>query len=345
MKKLYIRVDGNRILGLGHIMRCMSIADAYVESGGQCEFISADKDVLTIVAEKGYRANIIIGQWNNLQYEINIMLDFIKSHNVELLLVDSYYVNEEYFQTLHKYTTIGYLTGKCDKCYDIDALINYTIGSERLNYKSIYADTKTKIFTGVKYTPLRKQFDVTPCFSNIVENILVTTGGTDAGGISLKLLEEIQKRVPDLLKCNWHIVIGKFYSLEIKNKLKSYSYKNRNIILYENVKDMAELMKKCDIAVSATGTTIYELCACGVPSIAFAFVDNQINGLYEFSKEGLVFSAGDIREDMHRSICMIMDYIIDLKKDKLLRKMQSKKMKNFIDGRGAWRLAEVLQTL
>lgn len=345
MKKLYIRVDGNKTLGLGHVMRCMSIADAYVALGGECEFVSADADVLPIVGERNYDASVIDGKWDNLQNEIDIMIQYIKCCDVKLLLVDSYFANEKYFEELHKYVRLVYLSANIDRCYDIDVLINYTLGSQKVNYNKIYKGTEVKILCGVQYTPLRKQFQCTYHLGDSVENIFLTTGGTDADGIILKLFETIEKNTPDLLTLNWHIVVGKFYSVNTKNKLRRYCDIYKNIFLYENVKDMSKLMRKCDIAISAAGSTIYELCACGVPTVAFSFVDNQVKGLYEFSKDGLVLSVGDIREDVQKSINMIIKYITNLKEDITLRKIQAKKMKMFIDGKGAMRIAEELRKL
>lgn len=345
MKKLYIRADGNEILGLGHMMRCMSIAEAYTDMGGECEFLVADAKSAKIAAERGFKATVLFGKWDDLQYELQNIKRVIELLKVELLLVDSYYANENYFKELHGRTKLIYLTGKSDTCYCVDALINYTIGSDKAGYESLYQNTDTRLLIGVSYAPLRKQFEEVCTSVKGVKDILLTTGGTDGMGIAVTLLDTIQKRKTKLWKCNWHIVVGKFYSDEVKERLNEYSSNYENIRLYENVSEMAELMKQCNLAVSAAGSTIYELCACGVPTIAFSFVDNQVKQLLEFAKEEYVYSAGDIRVGKQACADSMIRFLNMLISDCELRKHQSKKVRMLVDGKGAKRLAKVLQTL
>ena len=62
-------------------------------------------------------------------------------------------------------------------------------------------------------------------------------------------------------------------------------------------------MKKVDVAISAGGTTLYELCACGTPTISYSFADNQLNNVKQFDEDGIIPYAGDVRyEDISLSI-------------------------------------------
>ena len=115
----------------------------------------------------------------------------------------------------------------------------------------------------------------------------------------------------------------------------------QNIIVHKDVKDMLSLMCSCDIAVSAAGSTLYELCACGVPTITYVLADNQINGEKSFVESGSMISIGDIRTDKMYCNKMI-DQIINLSRDYDLRKVISKKQGMITDGCGADRLADLL---
>ena len=61
------------------------------------------------------------------------------------------------------------------------------------------------------------------------------------------------------------------------------------------MKDMAGLMRACDLAVSAAGTTLYELCAAGVPSVSFTMADNQLPCARDMERFAGVLCAGDVR--------------------------------------------------
>lgn len=344
MRTLYIRADGNKVLGTGHIMRCLSIAEAYKEIGGECKFIVADKEAAEFVISKGYLVHTLHTDWKKLDVEIEQVIEYICKEKVEILLIDSYYASELYFKKLRKFTKLIYLTSKKDVAYDVDAVINYTVGAERETYETLYGEKDTMLLIGPQYAPLRKQFDIQHLFKEDFTDVMIATGGTDANGFSYKLIEKVIKS-HDLMKYQWHIIIGAFYSDLVKQQLEAISFKYANVFLYYDVSNMEDIMSRCNVAVSATGSTIYELCACGVPTIAFSFVDNQIDSLMEFSKRKYVCSVGDLRDGEAESINMITKCINKLIKDIELRRSISQKIQKCIDGKGASRLARELTLL
>ncbi|MBQ8878073.1 MAG: hypothetical protein IJ029_05040, partial [Lachnospiraceae bacterium] len=86
---------------------------------------------------------------------------------------------------------------------------------------------------------------------------------------------------------------------------KEYSF----IKPYENITDMAALMSTCDLAVSAAGTTLYELCALGVPAISFTMADNQLVAAKAFDEAGAIPCAGDIRREKAQVMNKVFDFI------------------------------------
>ena len=117
--------------------------------------------------------------------------------------------------------------------------------------------------------------------------------------------------------------------------------KYHNLILYQNVTNMSELMRKCDVAISASGTTLYELSACGIPTICYILEDNQINGAESFEAEGIMVNAGDIRiqPDFFESVLYRLRELRDNYTQRIkMHEMSQKK----IDGSGAIRLAQCL---
>jgi len=179
-------------------------------------------------------------------------------------------------------------------------IINYSGAYKKFKYDLQYKDRKTKLLLGYDYVPLREEFqNISPIMRNNVENILFTMGGTDENNITAKFIENIirDERYNNII---FHIVVGSFNkNLESLNKLV-FNYSN--VKLHYNVKKMAELMKVCDIAISAGGTTSLELSACGVPTISFTISDNQIEGTKCLSEEQVIIYAGEARRDIDRCI-------------------------------------------
>lgn len=106
---------------------------------------------------------------------------------------------------------------------------------------------------------------------------------------------------------------------------------------------MEDYMKTADIAVSAGGTTLYELCACGTPAISYSFVDNQLDNVKQFQEDGLIDYAGDVRYD--RVIENILRYLEIYSADITLRRQRSVKMQKLIDGNGASRITDALMNI
>ena len=108
-----------------------------------------------------------------------------------------------------------------------------------------------------------------------------------------------------------------------------------------NVCDMKSLMVSSDLAVSAAGSTLYELCACGVPTINYILADNQKLVSESFRDKGVMLSAGDVRDNplFYENLYSMIN---DLSKDEKKRRELSERAHCLIDGNGAARLAEAI---
>ena len=95
-------------------------------------------------------------------------------------------------------------------------------------------------------------------------------------------------------------------------------------------------------AVSAGGTTLLELCACGIPTVCFAFADNQLEFAEEMAEHNLLIYAGDVREkdDAPHVIC---ENLVCYTKDAGKRAQSFERMRRLVDGKGAERIAAFLQ--
>ena len=98
-------------------------------------------------------------------------------------------------------------------------------------------------------------------------------------------------------------------------------------------------MKECDIAITAGGSTIYELCACGIPSIMYTIADNQWGIAYAFSGNGIIPWVGDVRGEL--DVCLDkIQYEIRRLDDPDRWEQRSRSMQSLVDGNGAMRIAQ-----
>lgn len=338
----YIRADANEIIGTGHVMRCLSIAEELRDRGEEVTFIIADLCSQNMILERGFKILCLYSLWNDLDREIDAMVQVIKDNHISLLLIDSYFVTELYLKTIGQYTKTVYIDDVNSFIYPVKLLMNYNIYAENLNYQSRYQDAglDTRFLLGCQYAPLRKEFfSVQRRERKPISNILITTGGSDNYDITGHLLQAIYKS-RWFEKFDFYVILGRFNKNKDRLIERWEQYKNIHILV--DVRNMADYMRDCDIAITACGATIYELCACGIPSIMYTLADNQLDIARSLSKLGVIPWVGDIRQDMQGCIRKILYYIekFDQNIDSLIQ--ISKKMQSIVDGKGRQRVVDCL---
>jgi spore coat polysaccharide biosynthesis predicted glycosyltransferase SpsG len=190
---------------------------------------------------------------------------------------------------------------------------------------------------------LRKEFQkVIPRQpAKVVEDILVTTGGTDPFDVIGSLLSEVIT-FKEFDSIRFHAVIGPL--VPDTERLKELS-KHKNIILHKNVRSMSSLMVDCDLAISAGGSTLYELCRLGLPSVSISFADNQLPAVKEFHERRIIPFCGDLRTDIQTTIEQCISYLRHYINDYPQRLQISHVMRTLVDGKGASRIAIELKSL
>lgn len=337
---VYIRADANEVIGSGHVMRCLSIAAELKRQGEDVTFLIADERSEKMILEKSFSVLCLHSIWDDLEQELDTLLQMIEEKQILLLMIDSYYVTERYLQKLHQYTKLVYIDDLNAFLYPVDLLINYNIYAPQLDYENCYerAGLSAKFALGCKYVPLRKEFQGV-CYRHReqVLRIMITSGGTDSYNVIGNLLEVLccQEWFADI---QYDIIIGRFN--QNKDILEERWKSCENVHFFCNVPNMSEYMKRCDIAITAAGSTVYELCACGVPSIIYIFADNQLAIAHAAYEMGLLPWVGDVREDMKSCMDKIISEIEHLRNDKENRIRQSQHLRNLTDGRGCARIAE-----
>lgn len=333
---LYIRVDANSYIATGHIMRCMAIANEFKKNNEEVTFILADRHACGLLERNQYPYICLNSEWSNLDIEIDKMLDLISQHSIKKLLIDTYYVTNKYLSALSKATCTIYMDDLAKFYYPVHMLINYNIYGDQIYNKTEYLRNGTKMLLGCQYVPLRDEFRaIKEHFCDEINRIFISTGGSDNFNVAVKLLNYLLKNnILNDIEC--HVIVGSFNPH--KKELERLRDEHTNIVLYENVDSISKVMLKCDIAITAAGSTMYELCACKTPMITYTFADNQIEGAKSFDNHGIAFYCGDIREDENMVFSKIVNTVFEYKDNRNLRMEIIDKMKKLVDGKGVERL-------
>ncbi len=339
-QKIGIRVDANPHIGTGHMMRCLSIAAAFKQQGMNCIFFVADAEAVEFIHTHGFDAVALDTRWDDLEEETGRLIQTLWLYGIGKLLVDSYYVTPRYLTQLRERVKVICIDDLNPFMYPVDMLINYNVYYNLFGYPQAYANTSTQLLLGCDYAPLRAEFSglTSPCREK-VKRVLITTGGTDNLGVTGELLKEIAAR--NLFEdVTFDVIMGRFSGHT--EELAHICDKRLGIVLHRDVQCMSELMIGCDFAITAGGTTLYELCACGLPAVTFALADNQLYAVRQFDVEGLMPYAGDMREDAGEVINTLIEHMQAAIFGSQDRHEIVIKMRRLVDGCGALRIAAAI---
>ena len=331
---LYIRTDMNETIATGHMMRCLSIADAAKKQGQETVFLVADAQAHELLKKRGYAYRILGSDWNDMEAELPILLETVKKLQIKKLLIDSYRVTPAYLDQLSAAVKTYYIDDLNAFLYPVHGLICYANYWKSCGYPA--RNPKTELYLGLKYVPLREAF--AGCEKKTirpkVKNLLLMSGGSDPCDMTLKILGRLHKAAYEEI----HVICGRYHTRY--HDLCKMSLRYPNLHIHKAVDDIETYMERADLAVSAGGTTLYELCAVGTPAISYSFADNQLENVRTFDKEGIIAYAGDARkQDAAFHIAAMLERYHT---DAALRRERSERMQDLVDGTGAGRIAEVL---
>ena len=332
-KRIVFRVDGNNKIGIGHVMRCLSLADALRDKHMDIIFVLSDNTVANYIRKRGYDSHILNSAWNNYLSGIEQLLRLLDSWECNWIITDSYYAQEEYFVKIKEKCHSAIITEDIpgENRAHFDLLINYNL---YMNGIHPYLPSGSYCL-GSKYALLRKAFSK---FYNVNgEYILVLSGGSDPMNIVYKIVKCLMedKRVTRKI-------------LVVSGSLNPNLYKlqemSDNMSVMIDVTDMASVMRNARVAISAGGSTLYELAACGIPTITYSFVDNQIKNVKAFAANEIMPYAGDFRKDEQNVLRNIIQHYMEYETCEKNREQAIEKLRSLCDGLGASRVAEVIKT-
>lgn len=344
---IVIRTDANAHIATGHLMRTLAVAKECRRLGTPVCFVFADNESENLLKKlspdwQDYQIKVLNSQYDDMEAELNAFTHFLNRETPTAALIDSYFVTPAYLSELGKYTKIFYLDDLQVFDYPVDRMNNAAFTDPDSNGWQVTPGGVTVInYTlNPKLAPLRRQFrDIPYLVREKVSNILITTGGTDEKDMTSKIMmavESVGITVENAMTdpVSQHVVIGVLNCH--REKLRAIAAENPRVILYENHAEMAALMQKCDLAISAAGSTLYELCAVGVPTICFTAADNQMLNAKTLSANEMLIYVDDENFALHISR-IVADYA--------QRRKLSAKMRCLVDGYGAVRIAEALAGL
>ncbi len=333
---LIIRVDASTQIGTGHLMRCLALAQAWKDAGGQVVFITAcqNEGLLQRLREEGFDIHVLAhpypepGDWDYTK-------DILAAHPNVWVVLDGYHFDEAYQQQVKDagYQLLVIDTKAHLKHYYADIVLNPYLHAEQLRYS---CEPYTHLLLGTRYVPLRREFLAWRGWKReiprLAQRLLVTLGGSDPENITLKVLQALQQvEVPGLEAA---IIIGA--SNHHSNMLQAAAKQSRILLhLIHNATNMVELMTKADLAITAGGITPWEMCFTGLPMLTIITADNQRANVRAMHQAGIADNLGWHKNVDKENIAGQLNVMMDSQE---LRQSMSRTQRKMVDGSGTERV-------
>ena len=341
MSHLIIRADAGIDIGFGHIMRCLALGQNWRDHEGPVTFIgtSLPQSIETRIIAKNMRFEhipTIPDSDNDAKY----IADFAIGSGASWIVVDGYQFDSSYQKMLKKAGLNVLVLDDLGKAgpYYADIILNQNINAHHYSYKN--RESYTQLLIGTTYALLRKEFlDYSGLKSDtplVAKNILVTFGGVDPERLIKKVIRAL-RRVKKI-DLNVLIICGNIN--KNSNEFKSEIGERDNFKIITNPSDMPSLMNWADLAITAGGSTSWELAFMGVPNLIINFAKNQVSNSEQLHDSGLAMNLGDYKRisDDH-----LTKKIEDLVKSYQSRKRMKELGQKAVDGKGVIRVIDAMK--
>lgn len=281
--KVVFRVDASIELGIGHVMRCLTLAEELSANGAEVFFICREfnGDLCNFIQKKGFciyrldnKENSVNFNWKTDALETIEILKQLK--NIDWLVIDHYALDKNWETKLRPYAKhVMVIDDLADREHECDMLLdqNYYInGDER--YQQLLP-ASCKVLLGPKFALLRDEFRHLRHNGThnrgLMQRVFICFGGSDPSNMTKKVLCAIED-----LKCDqfaFDVVVG--VSNQNKDQIKRICEKNPQFRYFLNAANIAQIMSNADLCIVSGGTMTWERYCLGLVGGIITTAKNQ----------------------------------------------------------------------
>jgi len=269
------RVDSSSKIGLGHVMRCLVLAEQYKEDNVVFAAQDLKGNANQKIIDKGYKL-ITLNDGS-----VDELIQKIDELNIDMVVFDHYGINDDFEKAVKNGSGVKILS--FDDTYEkhyCDILLNHNIYADISKYKNLVPDF-CEVRCGEKYTLVRDEFKKIKIKKKSADKdktaVFICLGGADAKNIGLLVLE-ILSDFDDIIS---NLAITS--SNKNIDQLLDFSRRHKDINICINY-NVAELMSNSDIAIITPSVIVHEAMTAKLPFIAIMTADNQ-KIMYQYLRE------------------------------------------------------------
>jgi UDP-2,4-diacetamido-2,4,6-trideoxy-beta-L-altropyranose hydrolase len=355
--KFVFRTDASIQIGTGHVMRCLTLADALTKKGHQCSFICREHDgnLIKQIRSKGHtvytlpmttdsEADLAHRLWlGATQAQDAQACELILAHlQPDWLVVDHYAIDARWEIPLSIYCgKVMVIDDLADRQHNCQVLLDQTFGRTAEDYRLLVPADSVQL-CGSNYTLLRPEFAELRNYSlrrrlqPKLKNLLITMGGVDKDNITARVLNFLRAS-PLPTDCKITVVLGATapWQSDVQQRAQTMPLFTT---VHVGVDNMAQLMADSDLAIGAGGASSWERCCLGLPTIMIVLAENQAAVAAGLSKIG----AAHVVELNNLYVNSISDLMAEICKSTSDLMCMSQAASKIVDGRGMGAVLKIL---
>lgn len=345
--KIAFRTDASLQMGSGHVMRCLTLADGLKARGAQCHFISREHPghLLDTIRQRGFKAYSLLGHeqlaraatnsivqelatpqqepshaaWlgSSWQLDASDTADILTDLQTDWLVVDHYALDQRWELVLAPhYKKLMVIDDLADRAHQADLLLDQNLGRQPKDYKAL-VPASCLVLTGPRYALLRPEFAALRDASlkrrataqgKQIKQLLITMGGVDLPNATGQVLEAL-KTCPLPTDCRITVVMGAAAPAlaQVRELARQMPWPTTVLV---NISDMALQMAESDLAIGAAGSTSWERCCLGLPTLMVVLAANQKAGaqaLETAHAARLIGAVSDIATQLPLAVLELLD--------------------------------------
>lgn len=281
MKKIAFRVDASTQIGIGHVMRCLTLANALRERGSEISFVTQrlPGDMNQHIKNNGYKV---------------VSIDRIADlKQLDWLIIDHYGLDESWECKMRAWAKhIFVIDDLANRRHDCDILLDQNYYLEIYSRYEKLVKSNCKLLLGPQFVLLRPEFYAARNKARIrdgnVRRILIFFGGSDPTGETIKTLRALEKLRDFEFEID--VVVG---SSNCQRQLvEKYCRQNPYCTFHCQISYMSDLIAVADLAIGAGGSNTWERCYLGLPALVFIVAENQSEITEAVHEYGAIYNAG-----------------------------------------------------
>lgn len=329
--------EASRQIGGGHVMRCLALAHEMDRQGAKVQF--AVNDEARTIAPLLQRTTFPVAGVAARNAGPHIWSD-----QPDIVVFDSYEIDARIERAFKRESTrILVIDDLADRPHDCDLLIDSSWGRSAADYSHL-VPAHTLVLTGPEFALLRPEFAAKRPLAlrrrlqgGPPRRVLVSLGLTDVGGITGRIVTSLLDALGNMY-CD--VIIGE--TAASRAPLEQIAGVDRRVILHTDPSDVAELMTNADLAIGAGGTTTWERCCLGLPTIIVVLAGNQSHVASALEKTGAAVTIQGVRDADLRQLSTAFTALVE---DSAAREAMTNASAKLVDGIGTHRVWSALQSL